>query len=209
VPILGGTGPTAADVATEPKPRPPQPHPFVAHPGWWDMPVPEMRERLVALLPDDVEITAYDRVNTDHAPGESNQFAGVFSGTVRNATDDGPGSLEIMLTELPQDSVALAEVRTQHLTCDLDDWEFVDLDGPVKCEVSDLQGGRPFQRTITYTDQGVTYVEVRRWTDGGEIYAAVANSTQRKWGPPTSAVRAPLTASELTAIAVSSSWVAE
>ncbi|GAA4732267.1 hypothetical protein GCM10023350_14550 [Nocardioides endophyticus] len=87
-----------------------------------------------------------------------------------------------MLSELPQDPAALADVRAQHLSCDPEDWDFVDLDGPVQCETSDVHSGRPFQRTVTFTDQGVNYTEVRRWTAGGEIYAAVSSSTERKVG---------------------------
>ena len=209
VPLVGGTGATTGGVAVEPDPPPVQPLPFVAHPGWWDMPAREMHQRLVALLPDDVGVTAYEKVNTDHGPGESNQFSGVLLGTLRDATDVGPGSIEIMLLELPQDPAALADVRDQHLSCDLDDWDLDSLDRPVKCETSDLHSGRPYQRTVTYVAHGVHYTEVRRWTDGGEIYAAVANSTQRKWGPPASAHRAPLTARELTAVVGSSSWITE
>ena len=211
VPIVGGDGPVSGSVATDPPPtpQPKQPDDFVAHPGWWDMPVGEMRKRLVALLPDDVEVASYAQINTDHAPGESSAWSGVFRGTLRDATDVGPGSIEIMLTELPQDPAALADVRARHLTCDLDDWEFVELTGPVDCETSDLRGGLPFERTITYTDQGVTHIGVWRWDGAGEIYTSVANSTQRKWGPPASAAHPPLTPSELTAIAESPSWVTE
>lgn len=213
VPIVGGSGPDGGGIATEPDPTPPaqtkQPDDFVAHPGWWDMSVGQMRQRLVALLPDDVEVASYAKTNTDHAPGESSAWSGVFRGTLRDTSDVGPGSIEIFLTELPQDPAALADIRAQHLTCDLDDWEFVELDGPVECETSDLRGGRPFQRTITYTDQGVTHIEVRRWEGAGEVYTSVANSTERRWGPPASAVHPPLTLAELTAVAESPSWVTE
>lgn len=210
VPIVGGDGPTPGGVATDPppKPQPKAPDDFVAHPGWWDMPVGQMRQRLVALLPDDVEIASYAKINTDHAPGESSAWSGAFTGTLRNAADVGPGSIEIFLTELPQDPAALADVRARHLSCALDDWTF-DPQDPPQCKNGDFRGGRPYERTVTLTNNGVTYTEVRRWTGAGEIYAAVANSTQRKWGPPASADRPPLTLSELTEVAESPSWVTE
>jgi hypothetical protein len=204
VPVLGGTGPRPGGVAVDPASS--QPQPFVAHPGWWDAPVGEMRKRLVGLLPEDVTIAGYDRTNTEHAPGESSDWSGVFTGALRDASDVGPGGVEIMLTELPQDPTALADLRAQHLSCDLDDWTFVDLEGRVQCEVGDLRGGRPYERTITFTDQGVTYSEVRRWVGDGEVYAAVSNSTERKWGPPASAARPPLSLPELVAIVENPSW---
>ncbi|GAA4696404.1 hypothetical protein [Nocardioides conyzicola] len=211
VPIVGSDGPTTGGVATEtpPTPQPKQPDDFVAHPGWWDMPVGEMRTRLLALLPNDVEISSYAKISTDHAPGESSVLSGVFRGTLRDASGDGPGSIEIFLTELPQDPTALADVRAQHLSCDLSDWELDDLAAPVQCELGDRHDGSPHQRTITFTNNGITYTEVRRWSGAGEIYAATANSTQRKWGPPASAARPPLTLSELTAVVDSPSWVTE
>jgi len=206
VPFVGGSGPAPGQVATDPPAN--QPRTFVAHPGWWDMPVGEMHERLLTLLPDDVSITGYERVDTDHAPGESAAWSGVFAGTLRDTSDIGPGSIEIFLTELPQDPTALADVRAQHLSCDLDDWTF-DPQHPPRCRNGDFRGGRPYQRTVTLTNDGITYTEVRRWTGDGEIYAAVANSTQRKWGPPASAARPPLTLPDLVTIASSSSWVTE
>ncbi|WP_028642915.1 hypothetical protein [Nocardioides sp. URHA0020] len=211
VPIVGGDGPTPGTVATDPspKPQPKAPDDFVAHPGWWDMPVSDMRTRLVGLLPADVEIASYARTNTEHGPGESSAWSGVFTGTLRNSAATGPGSIEIMLTELPQDPAALADVRTQHLSCDLSDWDLRDLTTPVHCELGDRRGGLPHQRTISFTNNGISYAEVRRWDGDGEIYAAVANSTQRKWGPPASAARPPLTVAELTAVAESPSWVSE
>jgi hypothetical protein len=204
VPFVGGSGPAPGGVAVDPPAAKVPPSP--SHPGWWDMPVGEMRDRLLALLPDDVEITGYARVNTDHAPGESDKFAGVFNGTLRDQTDLGPGSVSIMLTELPRDPAALAEVRAQHFRCNDDDFEFVDLESPASCETSDVRDGHAHERTVTFTDQGVTYIEVRRWAGDGEIYAAVANSTERKWGPLASALRPPLTLPELIKIAESSSW---
>ena len=209
VPFVDGTGSRAGDVASEP-PRPPRAEvPFVSHPGWWDMRVGPMRARLLALLPDDVDLTSYEKVNTDHGPGETDAWSGVLRGTLRDATDVGPGSIEIFLVELPQDPSALADLRRQHLSCDPDVWDLTDPEDTVHCETGDVHGGRPYQRTATFTDQGVTYTEVRRWTGDGEIYAAVSNSTQRKWGPPASAVRAPLTLPELVAVVDSASWTDE
>ena len=151
-PVVGGGGPAPGGVAVDPPSR--QPHAFVAHPGWWDMPVGEMRTRLAALLPDDVTITGYAKKNTDHAPGESSAWSGVFEGTLRDPSDIGPGSVEIMLIELPQDPAARADLRAQHLSCDPDDWNFVDVQGPVACETSDVRDGLPTRRTTHFTDQG-------------------------------------------------------
>jgi hypothetical protein len=206
VPFLGGSGPAPAGVAVEPPPQAKVP-PFPGHPGWWDMPVGEMRQRLLALLPDDVEITAYARINTDHGPGESNRFAGVFNGTLRDANDVGPGSVSIMLAELPTDARALADLREQELSCGHfpDDWDISPPDGAV-CETSEMRDRTNYRRDITYVYQGVTYREIRRWTDHGSIYTAVSSSTERKWGPPASAIDAPLTLAELQAVATSPGW---
>ncbi|QWF23642.1 hypothetical protein KM427_08045 [Nocardioides sp. LMS-CY] len=208
LPVLGGgTGTADGGVAVEPTPTP-LARPFEPHPGWWDMPVGEMRHRLEALLPDDVVVESFQKRNTEAAPGESRVFHGRFGGVLRSADDTGPGSIEIMLVELPQDATALADLRSQHLSCAgfPESWTF---EGPVSgatCEEGDLQDGRPAQRTIAFTDQGVEYREVRRWTDRGEIYAAVSSSTERKWGPPASARHAPLTPDELLAVGTSATW---
>jgi hypothetical protein len=203
--VTGGEG-DAGGVATDPHPQRASPQPFVSHPGWWDMPVGPMRERLAALLPPRVTIADFERLNTDHGPGESAVLHGVLTGTLRNASDIGPGSIEIFLTELPQDPVARADLRAQHLSCDPHTRNIVDVDGPVQCRTSDVRDGQPYERTVTFTDQGVTYSVVYRWSGDGEIYAATANSTQRKWGPPASAVHPPLTLPQLAAIAESPTW---
>jgi len=207
VPLVGSSGPTPGGVAVEPPPLAHQPDTFVAHPGWWDMPVGEMRSRLAALLPDEVAITNYAKTNTDHGPGESSTWSGVFAGTLRDSADVGPGSIEIMLTELPTDTRALASLRDQELSCDHfpDDWDISPQDGAV-CETGDMRDRQNYRRTVTFVHQGVTYREVRRWTRHGSIYAAVSSSTERKWGPPASAIDAPLTLAELQHVASSLSW---
>jgi hypothetical protein len=198
----GGSDPTRTDVATEP------PADAFGRPGWWDMPVGEMRDRLAALLPDDVAISDYERTNTDHAPGESDAWAGVFLGTLRDSADVGPGSIEVMLLELPIDAAARAQMRREDLRCAgfPETWDLPDLTDGAFCEEGEMRGGQPFRRTITYENQGVEYREVRRWTGQGEIYAAVSSSTERKWGPPASAIHAPLTRAELEVVAGSPTW---
>jgi hypothetical protein len=206
--LAGSSDSTDGGVAVEPTPTP-QVRPFEAHPGWWDMPVAEMRARLEVLLPEGVTIQSYDKRNTEAAPGESRVFHGRFGAALRDADDAGPGSIEIMLYELPQDATALADLRAQHLSCDgfPDTWDIAEpLADGASCEEGDVQGGRPYQRAIAFEDQGVEYRELRRWTDRGEIYVATSSSTERKWGPPASAVHAPLTPAELLEVGTSDTW---
>lgn len=202
VPGLAGSDPTEGQVAVDPGEHE---QPFVPR-GWWDMPVKPMHHHLEALLPEGVTIESYQKRSTDSAPGESTVFHGNFMGTIRDADDDGPGSIQIMMYELPRDRHSVAEARGQELTCDVENWDVDPLSDPVQCHTIRGSDGRVRERTVTHTQDGVTYVEVRRWVGRISTYFAVANSVERKWGPPASAAAAPLTLAELRTIAASPTW---
>lgn len=192
----GGSSPSpSAPVSAEPTPGP-----LVSHPGWWDMPVAQMRDRLADLLPEDVTIADFERTNTDHAPGESDRFRGYLRGTLA-AADGSLGSVNIMLVQLPQDADALASELHRMFACDRAEWE---ADGPMASFA--CTGDSAQQRTVELADQGVTYREARRRAGNGSIYVAVANSVEAKWGPPASADQPPLTLDDLERIAASDVW---
>ena len=76
---LGGGAPsTGPQVATQPPhPRPEQrtsptdAPPDLDAPGWWSMPAPTMAQELAALLPDGMQLTDAETINTDRAPGRA------------------------------------------------------------------------------------------------------------------------------------------
>lgn len=196
VPLAGGgtstateapitsTGPLPSAAATPDR----ETTPFVSHPGWWDMPVPAMRERLAALLPDDVSIRDVERQATDRAPGEPARRRGHFIGTLADG-DGRLGSIEIILTELPQDPGAREAELRRLLACS----------ASICRRLAD-------QRSLEAETDGVTYRESVRRAGDGAIFVAVANSTSYKWGPPATAPRPPLLLSEVERIAASESW---
>ncbi|MDH2415046.1 hypothetical protein [Nocardioides sp. CER19] len=182
--------------------------PFVAKPGYWDMPVAEIASRLTDLLPQRVSLTSYERTNTDHAPGESDVVIGYLTGTLSGRT--GPGSVEVMLTQLSdqaQRDGAVSQGET---------WGDQDLSCPPELSSPDIEvrtcatrsdaSGRVVERELEMVDHGVTYREVKIVARGGVVYAATANSTQRKWTAPPSASRNPLTLDQLARIATSPVW---
>ncbi|WP_122816947.1 hypothetical protein [Nocardioides pantholopis] len=178
----------------------PEATPFAARPGWWDMPVGPMLSRLRARLPEGVTIASYERRATDAAPGEPTRLQGTLSATLADA-DGVLGSIEVMLVQLPDDPDARAAQLAQDLGCDLSGWDFQELAGPPRCE-----NDGPDTRSVSFTDRGVTYHEARRRVGDGQIYVAVANSTERKWGPPASAGPPALRPSQVAAIAADPAW---
>jgi hypothetical protein len=210
VPLTGGSGSTAEDdgYAGPPSRAADAGKPFVAQPGFWDMPAQQMAQRLTGLLPRRVSLVSYETTSSDHAPGESDAQIGYLTGTLAGTT--GPGSVNVMLTQMSDQAAdeAAASGGTR--------WGDQDLGCPPElgsagvvvqtCTTRSDTSDRVVQRELETLQDGVTYREVRIVTGGGMIYVATANSTQRKWEAPASATRNPLTLSQLARIAASSDW---
>lgn len=215
VPLAGGSGNTAHDAGYAGSPPTMSatdladlPAPFVDRPGYWDMPAAEMAARLADLLPKRIDLATYERTNTDHAPGEPDVLIGVLRGTLSSPT--GPGSVNVMLTQLPDQAVLDAAKSAGHAWGDQDFGcppELGSTDTTVlTCATKTDASGRVVQRELETRTAGVTYREVRIVTHGGTVYVATANSTQRKWTAPPSASQNPLTLDELGRIATSAAW---
>jgi len=224
VPLVGGSGDTARDpgMATEPPADPsgrpsaassaePPTEPFVARPGYWDMPAQEMRDRAAGLLPEGVTISSYERKNTEHAPGESDEMVGDLRATLSGPS--GPGSLEVGLIQspdvepiftIPADPSALdgVDLTSTDFSCNPANFWVK----PTVCETLTDAQGQPYGVIIELTDAGVTTRTVKLIANEGVVRASVANSVERKWTPPTSAAEPPLTLDQLQAVATSATW---
>lgn len=214
VPLIGGSGTTARDGGYADTPTAAAtslaepPHPFVDRPGWWDMPAAEMASRLSALLPRHVTLASYETTIPDPGPGRSSARIGDLGGTVAART--GPGSVEVMLTQLSDQAVLDAARSAGETWGDQDFGCPPDLGDPAvqvrTCATRADAAGQVVERQLETLQGGVTYREVRLVTDGGIVYAATANSTQRKWTAPPSASHNPLTLDQLARIASSTTW---
>ena len=213
LPVVGGSASSAKDggYAVQPTVAPSAvadlPQPFVPKPGYWDMPVADMAARLSHLLPKRVGLAAYEKKSTDRAPGESDAYIGYLTGTLTGAT--GPGGVNVMLTQLSDQAVLDAAKTAGHAWGDLDFGCPPDVAPEVEvrsCSTASDASGSVVQRELETVADGVTYREVRIVTHGGTVYAATANSTQRKWTAPPSASRNPLTMDQLARIATAAVW---
>lgn len=180
--------------------------------GWWDMPAPEMRDRLAGLLPDDVRITSAETWNNDRAPGEKS--APMQGYVVAYVTNDrvGPGGLNLVF--YPNVAASTADVPegqdlggeptvADHLTCpgNLDTYD--------TCRELRRDDGTVYARESTWNAGGVIVYGVDIQTTGGHVVTLdAANSTDDKWGwgSTVSADEPPLTIEQMLAIAEDPTW---
>lgn len=218
-----GTGSVATDPGPSPSPAPatvtPAQDPDPEHRGWWSMPASAMAESLRTLLPDGVTLTAYQRENVDRAPDEPlEELVGYLEGEV--ATADGQrGAVNVMLlppTALPAPSPTAGtgiEGSAETATADLSDGSRIscpgNLEDPSTCRELVDEAGDHYGRSSVWTDGSITIFEVTvRADDGGLVYGAVANTTDRKWGSDSAptADQPPFTREELRGLVEDGVW---
>lgn len=214
VPLASGSGSTATDNGYAGSPTAKttttaaEPAPFVDRPGYWDMPVADMGTRLEQLLPKRVTLASYEMKNTDHAPDESDAYIGYLTGQLDGPA--GPGGVNVMLTQLSDQAVLdAAASEGAH-------WGDIDLGCPPEVSSREVEisscstrrdaAGRIIEQQLEMVLDGVINRRVRLVTAGGVVSVDTANSVQRKWTPPTSASRPPLTLDQLAGIATSRAW---
>jgi hypothetical protein len=199
--------------------------------GWWDMPSPEVHDRLAPLLPGAVAIDDYEVAPDDRAPGEPAESSGWLHATL--ATAEGQtGGFEILMyppdvdaealdpdpatngtatpssgtdtgTETETEVFAGSPANEQRISCP------ADLGAAKTCTEIETADGAHVGRLYTWTMDGLLYREVAMMRDGGAVFfAATANSTDDKWGfgSTVSSDEPPLTLAELRAIAESDTW---
>ena len=208
--ITGGSATVAHDrgFATEHTAAVDPQVPFVARPGFWDMPAVEMADRLSGLLPDRVALRSFQTTSTDHAPGESDALVGYLDGTLTAPV--GEGGVNVMLTQLPARAVIDAAPSDDADGDGNGDGCPPDVSMPEvevrSCSVLRDASGRVVEQQLETSSLGVTVREATLITHGAKIYVAAADSTGRKWATPSGASRPPLTMAQLTRIAQSDVW---
>jgi hypothetical protein len=232
----GGTPSTGPQVATQPPaPTPSSAPPTDAPldldaPGWWSMPASTMALELASRLPDGMQLTDVETVNTDRAPGEPRrELEGYLTGVLRPA-EGGPGKINMVFyspaegepapdassggvpstfTETDADGNVTAYVQgpttAERTTCD-PEW----LNTPIEnCTELTNDAGEPIGRVLDSTVGGVRSLSVDLLTaDGGVVLVDVANTLDDKWpdGATPSADDVPLDLDTLRAIAEDPVW---
>jgi hypothetical protein len=168
--------------------------------GWWDVPAPEMLDRLETLLPADTHVVASQVMNEDRAPGEAyGPMHGYLLADLISVASHGPGGLNLML------SAPGGPAATQRISCP------GNLVHPDQCTELRDADGRHYGRTSVWTSQGVTILEVVvKVAYGGLVYLATSNSSDDKWGAGSTvtADETPLSMAELRAIVEDPTWTA-
>jgi len=218
---LGGGG---GDVAADPSSMTPSPAPTKSPSslagGWWDMPAPEMLDRLTTLLPEGLTVTDAVTMNDDRAPGEPyGPMHGWLSADLRrSATEHGGVNLLLYPPPSPTPSpvtttdangdehtTAYAEGPSNHqlISCP---GNLVD---PAQCTELRDADGHHYGRASVSQAGGIVINEVTIATsDGGVVYLAAANTTDPKWGPGSTvtADRPLLDLTQLETIAADPTW---
>lgn len=190
--------------------------------AWWDMPASEMAELLSSLLPEGVELSDPELVNTDAAPGEpeeEEEMTGYLVATLTTA--DGPGKVNMVLAgheatkavgtgegkksdpsmRSPVEKSAMGKAR---YSCD-PRW-VIDLDS---CTVIKDDTGTVIGQVMDTTKNGVRDLGVTMAApNGGTVMIDVANTLDNKWpdGATPSSPRVALTRAQLQAIASDPAW---
>lgn len=178
--------PTSAPTSLPPTPGP-------APKGYWDMPAVDMVVALEAILPDGIVV---------EDPGslvEDTPEAGPASGYVHStlAGSIGKGDINVMMYPDPGAADDEAQIGCPG-----------NLVSPVSCtEVVDADGTHIGRRSTSRTGD-VTTFEVVLTIGEGVVYAATANTADRKWGAtsPVTAPRPLLTMDQLVGLARNEVW---
>ena len=232
VPGVGGTSTDrdrfAADPTGAPSPAPTSAPTSDAEPvGFWSMPSTEMRDRLRSLLPDGAHLSHLELAPDDPAPGQSPVTEGWVRATVTRDGIAGESTIELMLwppapgeatgvespgtdgTPTPTSAATGGPTGTATAaTLDGSTHDLISCPGnlvaPTSC--TELDGG--VGRTADFVDGALTQHEVTIAAGSGFVFAAVANTTDDKWGPgsATSGEAPALTGAELLAIATAPAW---
>jgi len=223
---LGGSTPsTGPQVATEPPAPAPSRVPPTDAPrdadarGWWSMPARIMALKLASRLPDGMQLTDAEIVNTEPAPGEPRrELVGYLTGVLRPA-EGGPGKINMVFSPPstgepvppPQTDAdgnisvfAQGPTPSEMTTCD-PDW----VTDPEECRQLTDADGNPIGRVLDSTVGGVRSLSIELLTaDGGVVMANVANTLDEKWpdGATPSAEDVPLDLAALRQIAEDPVW---
>jgi hypothetical protein len=229
------TGPQVATQPPAPGPSsaPPTEAPLdLDAPGWWSMPATTMALELASRLPDGMQLTDAETVNTDPAPGEpTREMEGYLTAVLRSA-EGGPGKINMVLyspaAAAPAPDVSTGGVPSPLTETDADDNATVHVEGPTaterttcdpewlntpieNCKELTDDAGEPIGRVLDSTVGGVRSLSVDLLTaDGGVVLVNVANTLDDKWpdGATPSADDVPLDLATLRAIAEDPVWTA-
>lgn len=198
--VSGGTeaGPVAHDGAVAPQtptsaPTPLSPTPGRAPAGYWDMPAADMVVALEEILPDGVMV---------EDPGslvEDTPEAGPASGYLHSTLASSIGNGDINVMMYPALDAARLDAQ---VSCP------GNLVSPLSCtEVVDVNGTHIGRRSTTRTGDVTVFAVVLTIGDG-VVYAAAANTVDRKWSTasPVTAPRPLLTMDQLVGLARDEAW---
>lgn len=199
LPSLTGSRAVEGSVATDS--GNPQPSLAEPPPGRWDMPGAVMLHRLEDLLPDNLSVTDADLGDEELAPGE-HPSGGWLQVDLLDADGDPAGGLNVVLYP-PFDATA-AELNDRS-TCD------VPLDEGTTCIVLRDADGQVLGRTFrSASGDGVVVVREASVVgpEDAELYAAVSNSSDEKWGVDSTVDTAtpPMTIPQLRALISDPHW---
>jgi len=193
---LGGGG-GEHGVAASPSPTPEANYdPPADDSGWWDMPAPEMLDRLTGLLPDNLKVTDAVTMNDDRAPEEPyGPMHGWLSANLERTSAE-RGGVNVVLYPPPSSEPEPTPVTTtdgngdEHTTVYADgpdNQQRINCPGnlvdPDQCTELRDAAGHHYGRASESRTEGVVVSEVTILTgDGGVVYVAAANTTDPKWG---------------------------
>lgn len=192
----GAVAPETPTPAPTPAPTSLPPTPDPAPAGYWDMPAADMVVALEGILPDGIVV---------HDPGslvEDDPDAGPASGYIHStlASSIGEGDINVMMYPALDAAGLDAQVSCPG-----------NLVSPLACtEVVDADGTHVGRRSTTRTGD-VTVFQVVLTVGDGVVYAATANTVDRKWGTtsPVTAPRPLLTMDQLVGLARNEVWTSD
>jgi hypothetical protein len=223
-PGAGGPSAERSHVADDPSPSAspaPTPVPPGHEPpaGFWSMPSTEMRERLRDLLPDGAHLSGVQLAPSDRGPGEPAVSKGWVLARVARDGIAGESTIELMLwspghsqfTETYAPDGSSPDATATAVVSGPSDLELTSCPGNLTSYTSctDVtEHGVHVGRTSDLVSGDVTQREVTVEAGTGLVYAALANTTDDKWGPdsPPSGAAPALTSDELLAIATAATW---
>lgn len=198
-------------VATEPPPSLSTAVPGQVPPGYWQMPATEMVSTVEAILPDGITVTDPGPLEADTEEGgpASGYIVPVVTGP------GGVGQVNVMLYPAPSveqitpsSDPGSAQAEVQPGGADGDISCPGNLAARAQCDELTAPDGTLVGRRSSTTFGEVTTFEVVLRREGGTVYAAAANTLDRKWGrqSPASAETPPLTLAQLEALVRNDAW---